>query len=400
LDSPVRRREMMKRALAVLMVLGLAGSVWAGTVNFPAGCTGLWLFPYQADNGPAKLKATFGADLTTSAAGNSYSYIGDSWTMIGYEPWNHGYYAGNGIVQERSWDYLTVNPRFTANGGGEYVNQYTVLVDYVQGTDGPVWNGDRYNSLFQTAYGGNDNDGELFIKCPEALGHTTSTIGVGDTGYSTLTFDASKWHRIVWSVDNGDDTGTGGFFRVYVDGTLFLDAPGKTELGETILGRDGRFSLYPDRFHLFADDSWEDAWGMVGTAATWNYALSGEEIAAMGGATYVEPSIYWTELWMGTPGDANLDGYVNELDGAILAANWGATTRDPFLYDSWWKMGDFNGDHKVDAADASILAANLGMPRPTEGAGGESAPVPEPSAAALLILSAALGLLARVRRSA
>lgn len=227
--------------VALLVVAGVASAA-----NVPAGVTGFWRFQNEAD----KLKATLGVDLTTSDPANSAWMVGP-WTVI--EPG----LSDNGIVQERSWDYLTVNPSFVANGGGDYVNQYTVAVDYVQTSGLTGW-----NSLFQTADTGNGNDGDLFT---DGAGH----IGVGVTGYSTLTYDASKWHRIVWSIDNSS------FFRVYVDGVLFLDAAGQ--------GVDGRYSLYPDHFHLFADDSWEDAWGLVGTVATWNRALSSAEVAGMGG---------------------------------------------------------------------------------------------------------------------
>jgi hypothetical protein len=88
-----------------------------------------------------------------------------------------------------------------------------------------------------------------------------------------LIFDASQWHRIMLSVDNG----VGGFFRVYVDGVLFLDAAGQ--------GRDGGFSLYTDQFNLFADNDWEDAWGLVSTAAVWDHVLTSDEIAGMGSNT-------------------------------------------------------------------------------------------------------------------
>jgi hypothetical protein len=151
-----------------------------------------------------------------------------------------------------------VNPGFTNNGGGSYVNEYTIMWD-VRPDPG-------MNSLYQTAYGGNDNDADLFIN---ATTRTASTIGVNDVGFSSSTFDGTKYHRIVLSVKNGD------FFRVYVDGTNYLDGAGQPV--------DGRFSLYPDRFHLFADDNWQDAWIMCSTVATWNHALTGEEIASMGG---------------------------------------------------------------------------------------------------------------------
>ena len=210
------------------------------------------------------MAATVGEPLTTSAPGNSYWYSGP-WTDIGIQSW-HTKFSDGGVVQERSYDYLTVDPDFTANGGGAYVNAYTVAMDYVQTTAVS----DGYNSLFQTAWGGNDNDGDLFIY---GTNRASSVIGVGAVGYSTATFDASKWHRIVWSVDNSS------FFRVYIDGTLFLDGAGQ--------GIDGRFGLYPNRLNLFADNDWEDAWGLVGTVAVWNRALTGAEIAGMGG-------------WMGT----------------------------------------------------------------------------------------------------
>lgn len=233
--------------LAVLVAAGAANAV----PNVPPGVTGLWRFEARDPvTQRATMKATIGVDMTSSHPDNSAWMVGP-WTVI--EPG----LSDNGIAQERSWDYLTVNPSFTPNGGGSYVNEYTVAIDYVQTSGLTGW-----NSLFQTSWGGNDSDGDLFT---DGAGH----IGIGAAGYSTLTYDASKWHRIVWSIDNGS------FFRVYVDGVLFLDG--------TPQPIDGRFSLYPDRFHLFADDIWEDGCGLVGTVAVWNRALTSAEVAGMGG---------------------------------------------------------------------------------------------------------------------
>jgi len=254
---------MKKIIVLVLVVLVVAGV--AGAANVPGGLTGLWRFQTSAD----KLKATIGADLTTSHPDNSYWWSGP-WTTIGTDA-QPTLYSDGGVVQDRSWDYLTVNHGIAANGGGigwnpetwdpdpagiYFVNEYTVAMDYVQTSGLGGW-----NSLFQTSWGGNDNDGDLWT---DGAGH----IGVGDAGYSTLTYDASAWHRIVLSVDNGN------FFRAYVDGVLFLDGAGQDI--------DGRFSLYTEKFHLFADDSWEDAWGLVSTVATWDHALTTAEIAGMG----------------------------------------------------------------------------------------------------------------------
>jgi hypothetical protein len=240
----------MKRLMSVLFVLAVAGVASAGYVS-TNGLTGLWRFQTNAD----KLTATIGSNLVTSNVDNS-GWMTGPWTVIGTES-NPLLYSDGGIVQERAWDYLTVNPNFVANGGGSYVNEYTIAMDYVQTSGLSSW-----NSLFQTGDTGNGSDGDLFT---DGAGH----IGIGAAGYSTLTYNASTWHRIVLSVDNGS------FFRVYVDGTLFLDG--------TPQAIDGRFSLYTDHFHLFADDSWEDQWGLVGTVATWNRALTSSEISSMGG---------------------------------------------------------------------------------------------------------------------
>jgi hypothetical protein len=258
----------MKKIVLVLAVLAVTGSAWAQSGIVPEGYTGLWRFQDSAN----KLTATVGADLINSTPDNA-NWMTGPYTRIGV-PGAPDLFSDGGIVQDRSWDYMTCYHGISANGGGDYVNQYTIAVD--------VYPGSGWNSLYQTSWSGNSNDGDLWI---DASDTAAATIGVGDVGYSTSTFDATKWHRIVWSVDNGDDTGAGGFFRAYVDGALFLDGAGQ--------GRDGRFALEvdwfngtdiePGRFHFFADNDWEDAWILCGTAATWGRALSTDEIYNMGG---------------------------------------------------------------------------------------------------------------------
>ena len=94
-------------------------------------------------------------------------------------------------------------------------------------------------------------------------------------------------------------------------------------------------------------------------------------------------------IWVVIPGDANLDGEVDDLDASVLASNWlnrsGTAT---------WRMGDFNGDGNVSDIDASILAANWGYVDPGEGS------VPEPSVLGLLGTAVLSGALLRRRRKA
>lgn len=250
-DLPLAATQPMRTLkTAILLSLALAAGL-ANAANVPSGLTGLWRFQVSTNF----VVATVGYDLMLSNAPYGYHYLGP-WTDIGVESW-HTKFSDGDVFQESSLNYLAVNPNFTPNGGGSYVNQYTIAIDYVQ-TSGLT----DSNSLFNTSRNGNGSDGDLWIM-------SDGTIGVDDVGFSTSTFNQNQWHRIVWSVSNGN------FFRVYIDGTNYLDGPGQPI--------DERFSLYPDRLNLFADDNWKDQWGLVGTIMTWNRALTGAEIAGMGG---------------------------------------------------------------------------------------------------------------------
>ncbi len=60
-------------------------------------------------------------------------------------------------------------------------------------------------------------------------------------------------------------------------------------------------------------------------------------------------------IWQYIPGDANIDGTVDDADATIVAGNWQKTS--PPLT---WTDGDFNGDGGIDDIDATIMAANWG----------------------------------------
>jgi len=102
-------------------------------------------------------------------------------------------------------------------------------------------------------------------------------------------------------------------------------------------------------------------------------------------------------------GDANLDGSVNGVDFAIMAANFNKADQ---VGHSGWAEGDFNYDGSVNGADFAPLAANFnkGTSLPGDAAALDSfaaangllADVPEPSCGALTAL-AAVGILRRRR---
>jgi hypothetical protein len=267
----------MKKLVVCLAILAVAGASFAATTpNVPAGYTGLWRFQNNANLGAATVGSgmTFWTGVGDGTTQSNYGGqgIGSIYTYIG-TPTNNNLFGDNCIFYESSMNYMHVTHNIAPNGGGSYVNSYTIMMDYCQTSGSGLWNENYYNSIFQTSQT-NANDGDLFIKTPQVGGapdYANSTIGVGDTGYSTGTFNANAWNRIVISVDNSN------FFRVYVNGALLLDAEGQ--------GLDSsRYSLDPT-FNLFADNDWEDAWGMVGTVATWDHALSSAEVSAMGNAS-------------------------------------------------------------------------------------------------------------------
>jgi hypothetical protein len=77
------------------------------------------------------------------------------------------------------------------------------------------------------------------------------------------------------------------------------------------------------------------------------------------------------------PGDANMDGFVNRTDMAILAANLGTTTG------ALWGQGNFDLDGAVTVRDLQIIQSHF------TSAGPSPAAVPEPAT----ICFAAIGLI-------
>jgi hypothetical protein len=72
------------------------------------------------------------------------------------------------------------------------------------------------------------------------------------------------------------------------------------------------------------------------------------------------------------PGDANLDGVVNDTDASIVGAHWRSS--------GLWTDGDFNGDGLVNDRDAAVMAAHW-----QQGSEGRGPSVPEPATPVLLL---------------
>jgi hypothetical protein len=212
------------------------------TQSASGGLVGLWEF----ENPGNLTAATIGGDLALTGAQAASS--------------GSGTLSDTGASQLGVGDYYTVTHGIAANGGGAYVNEYTILWDVMY----PAATAGSWKTFFQTAVA-NGNDGDLFIRPSGPQG----AIGVGDTGYSTNTTAADTWYRVVVSVDNGSH------FRVYVNGNEWLSAAGQPV--------DARFSLDPI-FHVFADNDGDDATMNLSNLAIWDSALTADAIGALGGA--------------------------------------------------------------------------------------------------------------------
>lgn len=151
----------------------------------------------------------------------------------------------------------------TPNGGGQYVNQYTLIYDlYYPGSSGASW-----RSLWQTLTD-NSNDGDVFIS-PEG------GIGISQIYNGVVTPD--EWHRIAFVIDLAGP----GAHPVLVK---FIDGVKVGEQTTGLSGVDGRFSLDPSAL-LFADNDGDAAQGYVSSIQFANGRLSDAYLAALGGPT-------------------------------------------------------------------------------------------------------------------
>lgn len=145
------------------------------------------------------------------------------------------------------------------NGGGGYVNQYTLIMDIMF----PTSSSGVYRALLQTSTD-NSNDADLFVKKDNSLG-----ISGGYSG--TLTPDT--WHRVAFVFDL---TLSSGQLVKYIDGV---------QVGSQVLTQptlDGRWSMDTTAL-LFTDDDGETAPGFVNSIQIHDVALTASEIYSLGG---------------------------------------------------------------------------------------------------------------------
>lgn len=163
-------------------------------------------------------------------------------------------------------EFLKTAHNAAPNGGGLYVNQYSVLLDVKL----PMEN--TWVSLFQTNVN-NTNDGDYWVRDSDNL------FGVsGD--YTGTPLDRSRWNRILITVDN-----VAGVINTYVDGNLArTQSPGN--------GVDGRWSLDPEILFMSDNDGEVPTSYSLANAALYPGVVTSSQAQALGvaGAPVPEPA--------------------------------------------------------------------------------------------------------------
>lgn len=162
---------------------------------------------------------------------------------------------------DRNIGYI-MNHRIAPNGGGTLVNQYTLIMDVLIGTEGP-----GAAAILQTSSLTNTDDGDLFWQ--------GGNFGQGGGGYNgTGEFTAGAWHRVAAAYDMAANPPVvvkyvNGIFQDNWTANQGLDNP--------------RRALQPSAL-LFADgDQDERRQWWVNSIQIRAGALSGDQMASLGG---------------------------------------------------------------------------------------------------------------------
>lgn len=191
-------------------------------------------------------------DLTKATIGSDLTLVGTHQAVAGPSVSNGAAFIGTG-------SHYLANHGVAPNGGGNNVNEYTLVMDVSY----PTSSTGTWMSFLQTSPA-NNNDGDCFIR------NSNATIGVAATGYSSYSLPANTWARIVVAADNGSS------YRIYADGNLIING--------SVQAVDGRFSL-ASTLLFFADNNGEDNPIRVSSLRFYNSTLSDQEIAELSNAT-------------------------------------------------------------------------------------------------------------------
>jgi YVTN family beta-propeller protein/autotransporter-associated beta strand protein len=302
--------------------------------------TGQWDFD-QGD-----LRATVGSDL---------EYLGETATRTAFP-----FVAINGrTARALRFDRHAIRDGFYVrhgaqpNGGGRFVNQYTLILDLMF----PLESTGRWRALLQSdPFNHEGNDAELYVGNQSASPNPNG-LGTGGEYHGSLL--PGVWHRVVLAVDLAAPSGEQ--LTTYIDGA---------KVGSQSLagGLDGRYSLGP-AFLLFTSGTGNGEFtapGFLNSLQFINGRLSSAAVAALGGPnaaglppgnaavkieTMSQNASQLTLSWTGPPGEFQVQRSTNLVEsgwqtlvGRTTNRNLSIPLSDPTAF---FRIQEFQPDLQV-----------------------------------------------------
>jgi hypothetical protein len=238
-------KTFQKSIFAALLAAGLIGGAQSGH----GAITGQWNFK------SANLSATIGQDMQYLDADTQAGTQFGTTTSFGLP--NLGGQATNVMkFPQASSEFggFSVPVGAAPNGGGSYVNQYTVVMDVLF----PTNSSGHIRALFVT-----DNGGEFNADTANAIGF------VG--GFTVGSLTPNAWHRVAFAVDTTNTT------ALFIDGAKVGEQP-------TPGGLDGSFAI-TSAISLFDDANTNSQAGYLASLQFQDQKLPDGLIEALGGPT-------------------------------------------------------------------------------------------------------------------
>ncbi len=255
--SPV---SSSNQGVYTVVVSNNSGAVESGgaslTVYVPF-VTGQWDFDF------GDLRATVGAELeylADTAVITSFPGV----TIIGHSAQVMGF--GSNAINQGCYLRHGAKP----NGGGQFVNQYTLLLDVMY----PATSSDEWRALFQTdPFNHAGNDAEYLVG---SLGALPAPNGIGADGQFDRPLAPDTWYRLAFAVDLTAPAGRQ--LTKYVNGVPV----GSQSLSG---GVDGRYALGPTAQLFTSGTGGFTQPGFVNSIQFVNGWMAPGAIAALGGPT-------------------------------------------------------------------------------------------------------------------
>jgi autotransporter-associated beta strand protein/YVTN family beta-propeller protein len=273
---------------SVLVANAYGATISAGAVLtvYELTVTGQW------DFGGGNLQATVGEDL---------EYLGDTTNVTSFPSMN----INGQITRVMAFGSNSITQGFymrhgaKPNGGGHFVNQYTLLLDLMY----PAASSGQWRALFQTdPFNHAGNDADFYVGDSSAA---PDANGLGADGQFNGSLAPDTWYRVAFAVDL--KAAAGQQLTKYVNGSLV----GSQSLSG---GVDGRYALGPSAALFTAGISAGGFTrpGFVSSIQFVNSCLSPGSVEALGGPTAAKLP----------PGDALIRIVSVSLNGPMLTLNW------------------------------------------------------------------------------